>query len=50
MAAALSLRSNVAGERIRYLRLRAENSGFLPDWHPGRGQPSWIFADEIVVR
>ena len=34
----------------RYIRVRAVNFGALPEWHPGRGQPSWIFADEIVVQ
>jgi hexosaminidase len=34
----------------RYVRVVAENPGVCPDWHPGRGQVSWIFADEIVVQ
>jgi hypothetical protein len=36
--------------RARYLRLRVENFGKLPAWHPSAGQDSWFFADEIVVR
>jgi hexosaminidase len=39
-----------AGARPRYLRVVARNPGPLPVWHPGAGRPSWIFADEIVVR
>jgi len=35
---------------IRFVRVLAINSGPCPDWHPGRGQATWIFADEIVVR
>ncbi len=36
--------------RARWVRLVARNGGALPPWHSGAGQPSWIFADEIVVR
>jgi hypothetical protein len=38
------------GSAARFVRLVAENYGPLPAWHPGRGQPAWIFVDEIVVR
>ena len=34
----------------RYLRMVARNAGRLPAGHPGAGEPSWLFADEIVVR
>ena len=33
----------------RYLKVTARNYGVCPSWHEGAGQPSWIFADEIVV-
>lgn len=36
--------------RARHIRVVARNFGPLPSWHPGAGKPSWIFADEIVVR
>lgn len=38
------------GTRARHLRIRARNGGLLPAGHPGAGQASWLFADEIVVR
>ena len=38
------------GTRARYVRIRARNGGLLPAGHPGAGQPSWLFADEILVR
>jgi hypothetical protein len=41
---------DVPGTRARYLRLRVRHAGPLPGWHPGAGQPSWLFLDEIVVR
>jgi len=39
-----------AGSRARYVRVRAENAGPLPAWHPGVGGKAWIFVDEIAVR
>lgn len=37
------------GERARYVRVRAESVGTVPDWHPGRGGESWLFVDELAV-
>jgi arylsulfatase A-like enzyme len=37
-------------KRTRFIRLKAENIKTCPDWHVGKGQKAWIFADEIVVR
>lgn len=34
----------------RWVRLVAVNGGPLPPEHPGAGRPSWLFADEILVR
>ncbi|MHC1774233.1 MAG: GH92 family glycosyl hydrolase [Lentimicrobium sp.] len=31
----------------RYIKVIAVNSGPCPAWHPGSGNPTWIFADEI---
>ena len=38
------------GTQARFVRVVAHGSGPLPAWHSGAGHPSWIFADEIVVR
>lgn len=37
------------GERGRYLRVHARHPGILPRWHPGSGEPAWLFVDEIAV-
>ena len=37
------------GLRGRYVRVNASNTGVCPPWHPGAGQPAWVFVDEIVV-
>lgn len=34
---------------VRYIRIRAQNYGTLPAWHPGAGQEGFIFVDEIKV-
>jgi hexosaminidase len=39
-----------SGSEARFVRIVARNPGALPAWHPGAGRPSWIFADEIIVR
>jgi hypothetical protein len=41
---------DLGGVEARYVRIRAKNPGPCPDWHPGAGNRSWIFADEIVIR
>lgn len=33
----------------RYVRLRALTERSLPDWHPGKGKPAFLFVDEISV-
>ncbi|MHC4958264.1 MAG: GH92 family glycosyl hydrolase [Planctomycetota bacterium] len=35
--------------RARYVRVAAKSMGRCPDWHPGAGDPAWIFCDEILV-
>jgi hexosaminidase len=33
----------------RYVRIRAKSIGVCPPWHEGKGEPCWLFADEIAV-
>jgi len=35
--------------KARYIQIAAKNMGVCPDWHPGAGGKTWIFADEIIV-
>lgn len=37
------------GVNARYVKISAQNPGPCPEWHPGAGNPSWVFIDEIVV-
>jgi hexosaminidase len=36
--------------QARYIKLKAENIGKVPDWHEAAGSDAWIFMDEIVVK
>jgi hexosaminidase len=40
----------VGNNNARYLKVVAENFGKLPEGHPGKGSPSWLFVDEVSVR
>jgi hypothetical protein len=35
--------------KTRFIRVVAKQYGPLPDWHESKGQPSYIFADEITI-
>jgi hexosaminidase len=34
----------------KYLKVVAECTTEIPEWHPGAGKPSFIFVDEIIVK
>jgi len=34
---------------IRYIKVTASSPKVLPAWHEYKGQPCWIFADELIV-
>jgi hexosaminidase len=36
-------------KKARYIKLAAKNNGVLPEWHEYKGEPAWIFADELIV-
>jgi hypothetical protein len=35
--------------KARFVKVVATNMGSCPEWHPGAGNPSWIFIDEISI-
>jgi putative alpha-1,2-mannosidase len=35
--------------KARYIKLIAKQYGPLPEWHESKGQPSYIFTDEITI-
>jgi predicted alpha-1,2-mannosidase len=34
---------------IRFIRIYAKNRAVCPEWHPGAGNPAWLFIDEVVI-
>ena len=36
--------------KSRYVRVKGLNINECPDYHPGAGGPSWVFADEIIIK
>lgn len=34
---------------FKYYKFVATNVKKLPNWHPGKGTPGWIFIDEIFL-
>jgi predicted alpha-1,2-mannosidase len=39
----------LGGRKARYISIVAKNAGPCPDWHPGKGGKTWVFADEVLV-
>jgi hypothetical protein len=39
----------LGGADVRYIKVLAKNPAICPDWHPGAGNPCWLFVDEILV-
>jgi len=39
----------IDNQLVRYVKVIGLNRGTCPNWHIGKGEPAWIFADEIVV-
>lgn len=46
---ATELWTEVPGKKARYISIVAKNPGPCPDWHPGKGGSTWIFADEVLI-
>jgi predicted alpha-1,2-mannosidase len=41
--------TKVLGKKARYVKVMVKNGGPCPDWHPGKGGATWIFADEVLL-
>lgn len=37
------------GTSYKYYKFTVSNLKKLPTWHPGKGQPAWIFIDELFL-
>ena len=45
----IEARARVDGKQWKYVRVKVENQGVLPKWHPYAGQKAWIMVDEVVI-
>lgn len=41
--------NNFPETEVRYIKVKASSPKVLPDWHEYKGEPCWIFADELIV-
>ncbi|GAB5524063.1 MAG: chitobiase/beta-hexosaminidase C-terminal domain-containing protein [Roseivirga sp.] len=39
---------NFDAQKLKHIQVRAKNYGTLPEWHPGKDTPAWLFIDEIA--
>ena len=46
----VTVKIGLTGKTPRYLKIKAQNLGTIPDGKPGAGSPPWLFVDEIVVK
>ncbi len=44
-----SFNSEFTPTEARFVKVFAKSMKTCPDWHPGAGNPSWIFCDEVSV-
>lgn len=44
-----SAKVNAAGISARYIRVKATGAKKLPVWHEYKGEPCWLFFDELIV-
>lgn len=42
-------KSNIENQTSKFIKLVAQNFGPMPQWHEGRGFPTFIFIDEFIV-
>ena len=45
----IEARLRTDGKEWKYVRVKVENQGVLPDWHPYKGQKAWIMVDEVTI-
>ena len=41
--------SAAVSARARYVKIIASDPGAIPEWHPGAGNPAFIFIDEVAI-
>lgn len=47
--ALMGIEAKFKSQNLSYLKIVVKNLKKLPDWHPGKGEPAWVFIDEILL-
>ena len=45
----IEARAKVDEKKVKFLKVKIENQGVLPKWHPNAGEKAWIMVDEVKV-
>ncbi len=45
----IEARARVNEKQAKYVRVKVENQGVLPEWHPYAGRKAWIMVDEVTI-
>ncbi len=45
----LEITSTARKPNARYIKVKAEAIGTLPEWHPGSDDNGWLFVDEVII-
>ena len=45
----IEARLRTDGKQWKFVRVKVENQGVLPEWHPYAGQKAWIMVDEVSI-
>ena len=45
----IEARAKVDAKQVMFVRVKVENQGVLPDWHPYKGEKAWIMVDEVSL-
>ncbi len=45
----IEARARVNAKQAKFVRVKVENQGVLPEWHPYAGQKAWIMVDEVTI-
>jgi hexosaminidase len=46
---AIDVSIQIPQRELRFLKVKVESGGLIPENNPGAGSQSWFFMDEIVV-
>ena len=45
----IEARARVNEKQAKFVRVKVENQGVLPEWHPYKGEKAWVMVDEVSV-